>query len=126
MVRVLERIVEELTLPPEEIRALDLQRWAENIPGTTRLADVFPRQRARVAGVVTKLRIDPRPGHHTLQATITDGTGRLSLKWLGRETIGDLVPGTGVVAEGIVADFGESEQVIIDPAFDFVSGPEHH
>ena len=125
MVAVLERIVEELTRPAEEIRAEDLRRWAEDIPGTSRLADVSPRQRARVAGVVTKLRIDPPSAGHTLEATISDGTGRLKLRWLGRETIAGLVPGKGVVAEGVVADFGERELLMLDPAYELVPSPEH-
>jgi hypothetical protein len=86
---------------------------------------VQPRQRCRVAGVVQNIRIDPREGRGSIEATIIDGTGDLVAKWLGRQTLSGIRLGMGLVVEGIVGSGDQGELVILNPEYQLVPGPEH-
>ena len=72
----------------EETRAENLRHWVESVPGVTPIGDVKPRERCKVAGVIQNIRIDPREGSGSIEATLIDGTGQMIAKWLGRKYLG--------------------------------------
>lgn len=109
----------------EEIRAENLRRWASTIPDATPITRVEPRQRCRVAGVVQNIRIDPREGRGSIEATIIDGTGDLVARWLGRQSLSGIRLGMGLVVEGIVGTGEDGELVVLNPEYQLVPGPEH-
>lgn len=119
------RFVERLTRSPEETRTQHLREWAEAIPGTTRIGDMTARCRAKVAGVVTNLRIDPRRGSGSVEATISDGSGQMAARWLGRSSLQGVRLGAGLVIEGIAGCSDEGELEILNPEYDLLAGPEH-
>ena len=116
--------MERLARPPEEIRAENLRHWAANIEGTTPISGVEPRQRARVAGVITNIRIDPRQGQGSIEATIVDGTGSMVAKWLGRARLSGIRLGSGLVVEGLPGK-QEGDLVVLNPEYELIPGPEH-
>jgi hypothetical protein len=78
-----------------------LKDYCAAIPGTTRIADVQPRQEATVVGEITCIRIVPRPdGSPWLEATITDGTGSIVAMWTGRKRIAGVRDGQRVMLAG--------------------------
>lgn len=121
----LSEFIDNLAQSPEEARAQNLRRWASSIPGTVPIAEVEPRQRQKVAGVVQNIRIDPRPESRSVEATIIDGSGELVVKWLGRPMIADLRLGVGLVVEGVVGASGSGECQILNPAHELIPDPEH-
>lgn len=70
--------------------------------GVIPIGDVRWRQRARVAGRVRSLRVQPWGGVCTLECTLVDETGGLQVVFLGRREIAGIRPGTLLVAEGIL------------------------
>jgi hypothetical protein len=116
--------LDRLARPPEEVRAENLREWVATLPGITPLSDVQPRQRFRVAGIVQNIRIDPRSGRDSIEATIIDGSGAMIAKWLGRSSLQGVRLGGGLVLEGIVG-MQDDETVILNPEYDLVPGPEH-
>ncbi len=74
--------------------------------GVTPIAAVSYRQRARVAGRVRSLRVQPWAGVATLECRLVDNTGGIALVFLGRKHVAGLAPGVRVVAEGMVGDHG--------------------
>ena len=78
----------------------------------------------KVAGVVQNIRIDPREGRDSVEATITDGEGHLIAKWLGRQSLAGLHLGVGLIVEGIAGE-QEGDLVVLNPEYQLVSGPEH-
>ena len=116
--------MESLARPPEEVRAENLRHWAANIAGTTPISEAEPRQRARVAGVITNIRIDPRQGQGSIEATIVDGTGSLVAKWLGRARLSGIRLGAGLVIDGLIGK-QEGDLVVLNPEYELVPGPEH-
>ncbi|HLY83026.1 MAG TPA: amino acid permease, partial [Acidimicrobiales bacterium] len=74
--------------------------------GVVPIAGVAYRQRARVAGRVRSLRVQPWAGVATLECTLVDETGGIALVFLGRKHVAGLAPGVRLVAEGMVGDHG--------------------
>ncbi len=121
----LGKLFERLARPPEEVRADNLKRWRESLGGCAPIAQLEPRQRCRAAGVVQNIRIDPREGRGSIEATIIDGTGQMVARWIGRSSLAGIRLGVGLVVEGTVATGHEGEPVILNPEYELVPGPEH-
>jgi hypothetical protein len=118
------RMFHTLTQTPEEARNENLRRWIATLGGVTPLSEVQPRQRCKVAGVIQNIRIDPREGSGSIEATFIDGTGEMVAKWLGRRSMSGIRLGMGIVAEGVVGE-ADGELVILNPDYRLVPGPEH-
>jgi hypothetical protein len=121
---LLGRLFERLARPAEELRAENCRRWVETIPNVIPIEQVQVRQRHRVAGIIQNIRIDPRDGSGSIEATITDGTGYMIAKWLGRASLSGIKPGAGLVIEGTVGGGSRGEKVILNPDYELVPGPE--
>jgi hypothetical protein len=118
-------LLERLARPPEEIRAENLREWVGTIEGATKIAELEARKRYKVAGVVQNIRIDPRPGRGSIEATIIDGTGDMVIKWLGRHELSGIRLGTGLIVDGIVGTDQDEELVILNPEYVLVPNPEN-
>ncbi len=97
----------------EEIRA-----WAEGVPGSVRMAEASPRSRVKLAGVVRRITVRPLEGHESLEAILSDGTGEITVVWMGRRTIRGLSLGTRLVVEGLLAE-QRGEERMVNPSFEF-------
>jgi amino acid transporter len=84
--------------------------------GVVPIASVAYRQRARVAGRVRSLRVQPWAGVATLECTLVDGSGGIALVFLGRKHVAGLAPGVRLVAEGMVGDHG-GRLAMLNPAY---------
>jgi RecG-like helicase len=89
---------------------------AEVPEGVTPIANVSYRERARVAGRVRSLRVQPWSGVATLECSLVDNTGGIALVFLGRKHVAGLAPGVRVVAEGMVGDHG-GRLAILNPNY---------
>jgi hypothetical protein len=115
----------KLSLPPEELRAINLRRWVSTVAGATPIDQLQARERARAAGVIQNIRIDPREGTGSIEATIIDGTGRLVTKWLGRSSLQGIRLGMGLIVEGVAGVGTDGDLQFINPEYQLVPGPEH-
>jgi amino acid transporter len=96
---------------------------ARRATGTTRIAEVGPRQRVKVAGRVKSVRVQPRAGTSNLECVLNDGTGGLLLVFQGRPKIAGIEPGARLVAEGMVGNWGR-RPAMLNPSFELVAGAE--
>ena len=77
----------------------DLDARAEAVP----IAPIIPRQRAKVAGRVRSIQVQPRYGIPTLELTIIPNAGdSLVVVFFGRRRIAGVQPGARVCVEGMV------------------------
>jgi hypothetical protein len=120
----LKDFFERLSLPPERVREQELLGWMAQIPDVMPISETEPRTRCRVAGVVRNIRINPQEGR-SVEATITDGTGELTIRWLGRSSLQGVRLGIGIIAEGTRGDGSEGHAVILNPEYHLTPGPEH-
>ncbi len=115
----LRRFLNRLTESDEERLAEELRAWAATVPGTVRIGDAPHRERVRLAGMVRRITVRPVEGFEALEAVLSDGTGEVSARWLGRRTIPGLVLGSRLRVEGVL---GREQGVlkIVNPTYEFV------
>jgi len=85
----------------------------------TPIADIQYRQHARVAGRIHAVRVQPHGGVASLECTLVDDTGGITLLFLGRRTISGLNVGARIIAEGTVGADG-GHLAILNPMFEFL------
>ncbi len=103
---------------------LDLERVRKacaGVPGMTPISDIRPRQEFAAVGEISALRIVPRSGSPTLEATVTDGTGTLSVVWTGRRQIAGVGPGRRLVVRGRANPTGPGGRIVLyNPTYDLI------
>jgi len=122
---LLSKFLGELARPPDEARADNLKAWIDTIEGATHIAGEEARCGCKAAGVVQNIRIDPREGSGSIEATIIDGTGSMVVKWLGRSSLQGIRLGMGLIIEGIAGINRSDELIVLNPEYTLVPGPEH-
>jgi hypothetical protein len=117
----------KLGRPPEVVRGENLCRWVESLHdvGVTPIEEVVPRRPAKVAGVIQNIRIEPREGTGSIEATIIDGTGEVLVRWLGRSSLPGIQLGMGLIVEGTPGETKDGYLTVMNPDFSLVPGPEH-
>lgn len=89
-------------------------------PGTTAIDELGYRQRARIAGRVRSMRVQPWSGVQTLECTVVDDSGALNIVFLGRRGVPGIELGTLLVAEGMVGRHN-GQLAIINPGYELLS-----
>jgi hypothetical protein len=115
----LRRAVRRLTTETQELDARELQRRAEDI-GATPVASCADRAPVTIYGTVRSLTIRPRAGVPALEADVYDGSGTVTLVWLGRRTVAGLVTGRRLRASGRITS-SEGRRLIYNPRYDLVA-----
>lgn len=83
----------------------------------TSAADVTWRHHARVRGRVRSVRIPPWAGVATLEATVVDDTGGITVVFLGRREVAGIHCGSRVVVEGM-AGAHHGRLAILNPTYE--------
>lgn len=112
------RFLRRMAESDEERYAEEIEAWASRIPGTVRIRDAATRSRAKLAGVVRRITVVPLEGGESLEALLYDGTGEITVVWMGRRSIPGLTLGTRLVVEGMLGEQRGSRRVV-NPAFEF-------
>lgn len=89
--------------------------------GGTPCCDVTPRQRAVLVGPLRSTTLRPYSGVPALEAELNDGSGTVSLIWLGRRQIAGIHPGRWVRVEGMVTQH-RGRTVIFNPRYELAPG----
>lgn len=90
--------------------------WVVDVPGTTRIADATWRRKVRIAGRVRSIRIAPQHDAPTLELVLVDGSGALSVVFLGRRSLAGVEPGTRMLVEGTVG-IHKTRLAIMNPSY---------
>lgn len=115
---VLRRLLDRLNESDELRLAEETRAWADSIEGSVRIEDASLRQHVRVAGVIRRLTVLPMEGKEALQALISDGTGEVTVVFMGRRGIGGLALGAHVVVEGVLGAH-RGEVRMVNPRLEF-------
>ena len=83
-----------------------LRSFCTSQPDVTPIAEAAPRRVVTVAGEITSLRIVPRAGFPSLEATVSDGSGSVVAVWTGRRQIAGISPGRRLLLTGRGAPMG--------------------
>jgi len=112
------RFLRRMSESDEQRYAEEIGAWAARIPGTTRIANAPARSRVKLAGVVRRITVRPLEGHESLEAVVYDGTGEVTVVWMGRRSIHGLNLGTRLVVEGLLAEQRAGRRMV-NPTFEF-------
>lgn len=111
----LRRRVHALMSSNEELENAALTRQALQA-GATPISRCTKRRWATVQGTITMLTLNPKGEHRWLEAEMTDGSGKLTLVWIGRRTIPGIQAGSKLRVQGVVAD-DHGRRVIYNPSY---------
>ncbi|MGH8981146.1 MAG: amino acid permease [Acidimicrobiales bacterium] len=95
------------------------------VPDTAPIGSVEHRQRTRVAGRVRAVTVQSWTGTPTFECVLADGTGAITIAFLGRREIPGIEPGTKLIAEGTVGTH-RGQLAILNPLWDFLEPLERH
>jgi hypothetical protein len=85
----------------------------------TPVAQATWRNHVKVAGRIRSIRVQPRVGVPTLECTLVDETGGITLVFLGRRKVSGITCGRRLVAEGTVGDH-HGRLAILNPIYDLL------
>jgi RecG-like helicase len=114
----LRRFLSRLAESDEQRLAEEVRTWCEGIPGTVRIADAKPRSKVKLAGMVRRITVRPIEGFEALEIVLSDGTGLVTARWLGRRKIPGLALGSRLVIEGVLGE-GQGARRIVNPTYEF-------
>jgi RecG-like helicase len=116
------KLLRDLTVPVAELDKEQLRTFCTNLPGVTPIAQCEPRQEITVAGEISSLRIVPRAGCPSLEATVSDGSGTLVVVWTGRRHIAGISPGKRLLVSGRGTDQGGKGRILLmNPRYELLS-----
>ncbi|MGB3828980.1 MAG: OB-fold nucleic acid binding domain-containing protein [Ornithinimicrobium sp.] len=93
-------------------------------PGCVTIGTLAHRDQATITGTVHSVAVPPKSQHPQLGVELYDGSGILELVWLGRRSIGGIVPGAYLTVHGRVASEGSNERLVMyNPSYELL--PHH-
>lgn len=117
--RLFGRIAARLTRSDKDAEDAELVEHTDAL-GATRIADVVDRRPAVISGIVRSLTLPPKTTVPTLVADLYDGTGAMSLVWLGRREIRGVTPGVRMRVRGRVT-YRKGVPTIFNPQYELLS-----
>jgi len=116
------KLFRELTVPVAELDKEQLRDFCTKLPGVTPIGDCTPRQEITIAGEISSLRIVPRAGCPSLEATVNDGSGTLVAVWTGRRHIAGIAPGKRLLVSGRGTDQGGRGRILLmNPRYELLA-----
>lgn len=82
------------------------------------------RERVRVSGRVRSVKVQPWGGVATLECTLVDDTGGISVVFVGRREIAGIHPGTTLIVEGMAGSHA-GRLALLNPDYELTAPPEH-
>lgn len=89
------------------------------------VVDISERRRVRLEGYISSLVIQPRSAAPVVEADLQDGSGIITLTWLGRDRVPGIEPGTRLIVSGYAAMRG-AQRVMYNPRYEItrIAGEE--
>lgn len=116
----LKTALRRLTSSDAELEAEDLRSESTRMGGTS-VRDLPDRAPAVVCGTIRTTTLRPRAGTPALVAEVYDGTGVLTVVWLGRRSIAGIEAGRRIRVHGRVAH-RDGRPVVFNPRYELLPG----
>lgn len=89
------------------------------VADTTPIGAISHRQRTRVTGRVRAVSVQPWSGVPTFECVLVDGTGALTLAFLGRRDVPGIEPGAKLIVEGAIGSH-HGQLAMLNPLWEFL------
>ncbi len=103
---------------PADQEARDL-RAAYGTSGVLSIGDAPDRTPVQLRGTLRTVTLRPRGGVPALEAELYDGTGVVTVIWLGRRRIAGIGPGVGIEVAGRIGN-QDGARVLYNPRYDLL------
>jgi amino acid transporter len=110
------RLREQLAAGAEQQQAQELQAQVASASATP-IAEAQDREPAVIAGTLRAVTVRPRGNSPALQAELWDGSGSITLVWLGRRSIPGIEPGRRMLVRGRVTQL-RGERTLFNPIYE--------
>jgi hypothetical protein len=120
-------LLDRLSTSREELQAAEMQAEITQaaLPGCIPIAQTKHREVVDVTGTLRTVTLRPRGPSLTMEADLWDGTGNITLVWLGRRDIPGIEPGRRILVHGRLAEI-KGEPTIFNPQYELrPSGGDH-
>lgn len=98
--------------------ARDLRKtYAES--GLATIAGAPDRERVRLRGTLRTVTLRPRGGVPALEAELFDGTGVITIVWLGRRRIAGISPGRSIEVQGRIGAH-DGSRIMYNPRYELI------
>ena len=111
-----KKVLERLTADEESVDGVELAAAAAK-SGATTVSQCSLGKPVCVAGTLRAVVLRPLAGVPTLEAELWDGTGTVTLVWLGRRRIRGIDPGRTLVARGRLTK-REGKPTVFNPEYE--------
>lgn len=118
---LVKRMFSRLTAETDQLDDEEL-RAAIPAHGATPIARCGDREAVCILGELRTVTFRPRAGVPSVQAELWDGTGSVTVIWLGRREIPGINPGRAVKVRGRITAL-RGQRVIYNPVYELRPGP---
>jgi RecG-like helicase len=118
---MLQRALRRMTSSNAELESEDLQRSVRQ-EGSVPIQTCEDRQRVQLTGTVSTVTINPRAGHPALEVELRDGSGAVTLVWLGRRQIPGIDCGRTLKVWGRISCH-EGRRLVYNPRYELMQTP---
>jgi RecG-like helicase len=117
----LQRALRKLAQSNSELESEDLQKAVQH-EGAVPIRNCEDRQLVDLTGTVSTLTIAPRAGHSALEVELRDGSGAVTLVWLGRRQIPGIDPGQMIKVSGRIS-CQDGRRLMYNPKYELLHAP---
>ena len=118
---MLQRALRRLASSNAELESEDLQRNVRD-EGAVPIQSCEDRQQVSLTGTVSTITIAPRAGHPALEVQLRDGSGSVTLVWLGRRQIPGIDPGRTLKVWGRISCH-DGKRLLYNPRYELLQTP---
>jgi len=118
---MLQRALRRLASSNAELESEDLQKNVRD-EGAVPIQSCEDRQQVSLTGTVSTITIAPRAGHPALEVQLRDGSGSVTLVWLGRRQIPGIDPGRTLKVWGRISCH-EGKRLLYNPRYELIQTP---
>ena len=117
----LQRALRRLGSSNAELESEELQQQVREA-GAVPIQTCEDRQQVALTGTVATVTITPRAGHPALEVVLRDGSGAVTLLWLGRRQIPGIDPGRTIKVWGRISCH-EGKRLVYNPRYELLDSP---
>jgi RecJ-like exonuclease len=118
---IFQRALRRLASTNAELESADLQKKVQD-EGAIPIRECEDRQVVDLTGAVTTVTITPRAGHPSLEVELRDGSGAVTLVWLGRRQIPGIDPGRMIKVSGRIS-CRDGNRLLFNPRYELLQTP---
>jgi hypothetical protein len=118
---MLQRALRRLATSNAELESEELQRNVRQ-EGAIPIGACEDRQQVNLTGTVSSITLSPRAGHPALDVELRDGSGVVTLVWLGRRQIPGIDAGRTLKVWGRISCH-EGRRLVYNPRYELLPTP---